>query len=583
MADFKIFNSTAMFTDLNSANLLANKAVINDLVTNTHTVSTNIINVSTELDRSHSGNIISTSSDSVVLTLPHANTSKGFKYHFIVTTGILATKWITSGDDKIHGPLTSGGSVLMNSGVTQITMGVIHGNAENTTKGDHLIFVCDGIDWYVSGASLLNSLQAATFTMSAYSNLDASGADQNLVLNNMENVTILTEDSSGWNWNVLQAKCVMGVVPPTQNFIQFGYETGSNGADPNIDVLHPNDGQSYNSQVMAFYDPDAPGYTGKSRIRVIDLNSFESILQNNIGSAVPFISYSQIQTYNPVSITIVYKVGDDTNGGNKPDMETNIKYGRLTAPENLYLEFFDSNHTSISTPTSTAVTNDTHYTSHLESLYSTKDPLPYSQVTYETLQNSPMYKFARDNFPSSAFSLFPTSSHYNNHTTTVISTLGGVSTPGWSMIPNVAQGGDNNTTFYDLVYGAARSNTFIYDGPSSNLLSGIYGAADNNTALWDPNLTLETQTAATYIANAALVPDTTSRFSPASVILALHGTVGRALNVPPSDWVSKTINIPTNCVTLRIFQDRYTTGGNPPNDNYAIGSIKVNYSGTYTV
>ena len=228
-----------------------------------------------------------------------------------------------------------------------------------------------------------------------------------------------------------------------------------------------------------------------------------------------------------------------------------------------------------------AYKNDTSYTSHLEALYSAKEPLHYNMVSYNTLQNSPMYKYMRDIISGNTSPIIPVSLYWHAGTTTVLSTLS--SSSGWNTKPSIAQGGDGINTLYDLVYGSAISNSFIYNGPSTNLLSGIYGAASNGISLWDNALSLKDQTLANRIINSGLVQ--TGLYNPSHSILTniKHGGVDRLLNTPDPAWTTKTIsNIPKNTSKVRIFQDRYTGGGgSSPNDNYAIGSIKVTFTGKY--
>ena len=102
--------------------------------------------------------------------------------------------------------------------------------------------------------------------------------------------------------------------------------------------------------------------------------------------------------------------------------------------------------------------------------------------------------------------------------------------------------------------------------------------------LWDAALSLEVQTLATRLVNVALVSDTTSSGYAGHPITThfKHGNVSRSLNVPNPTWHCVTItDIPPAATKVRIFQDRYTGGGTPPHDNYAIASVKCSFSGTY--
>lgn len=574
MSTFSITNTLASL-DVGALNVGSSDTKM--LKSSSHVRDKYTIGESTTLTQAHSGNIIITTNNSSIFTLPPASISKGYNYNFMIDTNVTACKWRCSDNNLIYGSINGGGTIIGKNGVTNIEIGTLYGQNADAMPGDKIQFWCDGEKWFVTGMCQLLSAQVPTFNMIVYSEID-NGVDLNNVLNHKDNITIKTEDASGWNWNASKAQTLMGITPPNLNFMSLGTDP-----DPSVNPINSNDGTTYNSQVMAFYDPLAPSYTGKTKIRVIDLQPFDTIIQSNIGNTIPLISYSQIQTSRPTSITIVFKVGDNSNGGNRPDIETNVKYGRLTASEDLYIEFFDNNHTSMPTPTSTEYTNDTHYSSHLESLWNAKEPLHYSQVTYATLQNSPMYLYMRDHMNTPANHCIPVSPYWHQGTSTVLNTLSSAS--GWNSIPTIAQGGDGINTFYDLVYGSAISNSFIYNGPNSDELSGIYGAADNGISpLWDNSLALDSQTTATYNTNASLVPNANSKYNSTSIISSKHGNQGRSLNLPSGDWQSKTINIPEGCVTMRIFQDRYTSGGNSnPNDNYAIGSIKINFTGTYTL
>jgi hypothetical protein len=208
-------------------------------------------------------------------------------------------------------------------------------------------------------------------------------------------------------------------------------------------------------------------------------------------------------------------------------------------------------------------------------------------VNFPDLQYSQMYKFARNN-ASGIITQIPNIGYWQAGTTTMLNSLDG--TPGWNLKPTQAQGGDDSTTFFDLVYGnkagSSLSNNFIYNGPLAPYLSGIYGVANTGMTvpLWDATLSLEGQTLNTRLINVALVSDTTSTGWPGwpNTTSIKNGNVGRSLNVPNPTWHCVTItDIPKDASCIRIFQDRYTGAGNPPNDNYAIASVGITFSGTY--
>ena len=62
-----------------------------------------------------------------------------------------------------------------------------------------------------------------------------------------------------------------------------------------------------------------------------------------------------------------------------------------------------------------------------------------------------------------------------------------------------------------------------------------------------------------------------------------YGSVHRDTVQPDGKWESRVItDIPHGTKFVRIFQDRYTSGGGPtPNDNYAIESVSATFTGTY--
>jgi len=538
------------------------------------------ISISTTLTAKSSGHIINVTTNNAVITLPPATDSTGVYFIFILPEGTTSIKWIVSPGtlDTINGPINSGGDMVKINKEVVVAMGTVHGRTADGSTGDKIVFKCNGTEWFILGISQLDAFGNPPFSLTISSNIDTNGTDQHNVLNNKQNVHIFTEDVGGWNWNNTEACSLLGFKPENLNFIQFGLEQN----DPVIPQPNTNDGLTWNSHVPAFIDTAAPGYSATSVVRAIDLHPFDFIIKNNLANSLPVVSFPQIKSYNLESITIYFKTGDGTNGGNRPDMNTGLKWGRLTEAENLWIEFCDSDNVSLKTPTSRdyGKGNSTH-SSYLQSLYSAKEELQYTMVEYEDLLNSPLYLFARE---QNTISQIPVSRYWHAGTTSVMSLLS--TSSGWNVVPTTGQGGDGIHTAYDLTYGSQVGTTasanFIYTGTNPNL-SGIYGAARNNTALWDPTISLVAQTLSTRNNNVNLVNASSPGYPGYPIPTDIkHGNVSRDINIPDPNWIKVTINkIPKNTACVRIFQDRYTGGGNPPNDNYAIASVKVTFSGTY--
>ena len=391
-----------------------------------------------------------------------------------------------------------------------------------------------------------------------------------------------------WNWNSTNAYNLGGFTPTNLQFIQFGLDP----SDTAVSLANSNDGTTWNGRIPAFIDKNAINYTDTSNLRVIDLYPFKTIIDNNLDNALPPIaSASQIidSSCRLDSITVYFKTGNDSNGGRAPDMDTNLKYGRMTAPENLWIEFHDDAYNSIPTPTSKQYGKGASL-SNLQALYATKNDLHFSMVEPEDLSYSPLYAFAIGNGTSfsGAITQLPVSQYWHAGAGTIGGTtsLSDIETkPGW----NTNQPSHGGYTTFELTYGTqsttAIGKSFVYTGNNQNL-SGIYGASRSSgglsTKLWDETKSLIEQPSSDRDKNVSLVSDTSSFAYPGNPISFRNGNVGRNMNIPDPNWVKVTIdNIPTTATKVRIFQDRYTGGGTPAHDNYAIGSIKCSFSGTY--
>ena len=702
-----IFGNTKMSNTSISKNLTGNTltafkgCVIADICATTpknadliHPVSE--ISISTTLTDTSSGHIIHTMND-VVITLPLATKSKGVYYIFILPEGTTSAKWIVSGGDKIHGPLTSGGKVIKTNNVSLIEMGTLYGKAEDGSPGDKVVFKCNGLVWFVDGISQLDAFQFPSFSLTVSSSMiETSGvlSDQNKVINQTQNVNIrntstfqsnflgtaafiaydfsstnaseslivvidgtstthtigsncdtvantaqilttlipgatitsvygsrlkITSDTQGahstiaitasgsgtnalklfgsinsgtgtisWNWNSTNAYNLGGFTLANLKFIQFGLDPSDTAVSP----TNSNDGTTWNGKIQTFIDKHASSYTNTSNSRVIDLHPFKTIIDNNLDNASPNVSASQIIDSSCCldSITIYFKTGNDSNGGRAPDMDTNLKYGRMTAPENLWIEFHDDAYNSIQTPTSKQYGKGARL-SNLQALYATKNDLHYSMVDYDDLSHSPLYTFAIGQGQSFSGNItqIPSSQYWHAGAGTIGGTpLSDLETkPGWNT-PQPDYGGHST---YALTYGNASTlavgKSFVYNANNPNL-SGIYGAARTinglSTKLWDETKSLIEQPSFNRNQNVSLVSDVSSSAYPGHPILGSirYGNVGRNMNIPDPNWVKVTIdNIPKEATKVRIFQDRYTGGGTPPHDNYAIGSVKITLTGTY--
>jgi hypothetical protein len=262
----------------------------------------------------------------------------------------------------------------------------------------------------------------------------------------------------------------------------------------------------------------------------------------------------------------------------------------------MFIHFYsivhDDAYKSIQTPTSKQYGKGARL-SNLQALYATKNDLHYSMVDYDDLSHSPLYKFAIGNGTSFSGNItqLPVSQYWHAGAGTIGGTpLSDIETkPGW----NTLQPDYGNLTTYALTYGndstSALGKSFVYNAPIQNQnLSGIYGAARTingllpTDILWEETKSLIEQPSVNRNKNVSLVADDSSSAYPGNSISFRNGNVGRNMNIPDPNWVKVTIdNIPKEATKVRIFQDRYTGGGTPPHDNYAIASVKCSFSGTY--
>ena len=464
---------------------------------------------------------------------------------------------------------------------------------------------CDGelvLDQLSNGSSKDKSfiITVATDLVDGNSGDGLNGIDNNNLLHplikkdNIKIVTPLTDINYGngkWNWTSSNA-LALGANSDNLNFIQFG-----NGTDTSSYSSY-NDGTKYNSKLLPFYDPQAPKYDETSNIRVIHLKDFETIVSNNQQCA------NTINDVTLISLTVVYKVGLKGYGGDRPDMNTHLVYGRLPAAENLYVEFHNANHVrSLKTPSTlefnsgpgtltrggvrshhfnfpplAATTIIKNYTSFVNPLHETKEMLPYRMVDYGILRNSPLYQYA---LKYGGITQIATCSWYHNATQApYLSKISDLSTKNvWKNIIN-----QSSISVYEKVYGKFRSSLFInavgkktggiFGNPTLSPIQGVY-----TPGIWNTDFSFKEQPLVNRHANALLTGNPGNFLSTDP----RYGSLHRDLVQPDGKWKKKVIvDIPKEAKFVRIFQDRYTKGGGlTANDNYAIAYISATFAGTY--
>jgi hypothetical protein len=305
-------------------------------------------------------------------------------------------------------------------------------------------------------------------------------------------------------------------------------------------------------------------------------------------------------------------------------MFTNLKYGLLTAPENLFLEFSDANHVSLKTSNTVefnsghdtperggvrtpfhnwstfpnsditkATTIINNYSSHLNSIYETKEMLPQRMVEYKTLRSSSLYKTA---LYYGQLKHFPCSAHYALGTDPkYLSSISNLKfKAGWNDGVDITTGlkSTNAPAVHDLVYGSKRTTSYIRDSLDAKA-GGIFGNSNispieivsSNTpifvpGIWNLNYSFKDQPLLNRTVNALLTGNPGNFLSSDP----RYGSLHRDTNIPPPGWQTITISdIPPDAKYVRIFQDRYTGGGgtNTPHDNYCIASVSGTFTGTY--
>jgi len=573
---FRIKGSQADLS-VNVPHINTSTGYIHELKVGSITVETGVITVN-QLNSSQSGSTIITSG-SQTYTLPVV--SPGVTFKFIIGPGETVAKWNTVSSNEIYGSVKSGSETIKYSPALDntISLGIINGGEFNASHGDVIEFHSSGNHWYVSGTSQKNSFTIPRFTLTVLTDVNSNGFDNNQVIKSLENTHIV---SGGWGWTQ-QIATSHSISPASLNVIHLG-NVGPDIADKKED---DGLGRSISSRPPAFMDPLAPLHKKQSQNRTIEINRPIDIVKHNISQTVSSaivptaITSAQILSTKISSMKIVFRVGDNSYG-NSPDMYTNLMYGLLTVPENLWGECFSEKEGriehSLEKPESYNYDNGHHNNSHLEDIWSVKKPYSYNQVSYNALQSSEAYRYMRTIFNEGHSACFSVSGWWTQGTTTTLSDFS--TKNGWKDVVLVAADTPNSTggTLYEQVYGTP-NKSFISKGRSR--MSGHLGWADDpslTVPLWDVAYSLSDQPLSNRQVNQSLVPLT----NPPSI----HMTGTEQLHTPivygNSDWISyNVINIPSNTTRYRFFQTSYTGGGSPANDSYSVAAVQITISGTY--
>ena len=567
--------------------LNSNTARIQNLSVGSIHIDTGVI-TSTQLSSSQSGITVITSG-SPTYTLPVI--SSGITFTFIIGPGETSAKWITSNGEKIHGAVQNGPDTLKYNPAldNSVALGISNGTEFDATHGDTVTFKAHDMVWYIKGTASKKSFSIPSFTLTVLTDINSNGHDNNQVIKSLDNTHIT---SGGWDWDASVATA-HSISLYNPHVIHLG------NVGPDLPVETPDDGlgRSIHGKIPAFIDPLAPFYTKTSRNRTIEINNPRAIVNHNISETVSSanvpaaITTGQILTTKISSMKIVFRVGSNGSHGNNPDMFTNLKYGDLTAPENLWGECFSTGPgggiiDSLKKPGSYDYDNGTHNNSHLEAVWSVKEPYLHNQVSYKALQNSAAYRYMRTIFSSSHSTTFPVSGWWTQGTTTLLSDLS--TQIGWNTIVPASDGGFSTPdTLYNQIYGSNKNKNFI-NLQGKSRMSGILGWADSVTqpeinndptlSLWDSALSLRDQPSFRLQNNQDLVVLTNAT----NIYRASLDSLDTPIVFGNDDWISRTItDFPTNTTSYRLFQTSYTGGGSPANDSYTVAAIEITLTGTY--
>ena len=297
----------------------------------------------------------------------------------------------------------------------------------------------------------------------------------------------------------------------TDYYIHFGT------TDPNSAHVHNSHDGKF-KPIMEYIDVNAPSWEPDNiKSRYLMSNTIPSIINK-------FNNQHQggvLQNFKIENIVVSFIAGDSQNGGDKPDMHTGIKHGMLTAPENLYLEFFDTQYNKVG---------------ERVDIWQTKEPLSDASMG-DLVDGSGAkfrwqgYNFFRDNYPNMKPPPYPNGTPF-------------VSGQGFSTA--------------DICF-----NTTITNLPVQNPLQQnktlIQTLSDTNGIFYNSNL----QIPYTW--------DGTSTFGPYKKDLITYSK-GKDFTDDFIYQCPENITMKNNVVGFRIFQDRYAH----PQDEYGVRYVKMN-------
>jgi hypothetical protein len=187
-------------------------------------------------------------------------------------------------------------------------------------------------------------------------------------ISNFNHEIILSENFSNGNFNnqLFNTSSQINI-----KILASGSGTGGDGGNVNFKSLSPSGDNSNTystSHYAAFEGNDAPHNNYKPLMEFYDEELFDKsnyrprgLHSVSIKNSLPIPKNEKLDTYTIKNIKVSYIVGTEHNGGDRPDMHTVLYLGKLTAPENLYIQFVDKNYDQIG---------------NLINVFKTKDPLP---------------------------------------------------------------------------------------------------------------------------------------------------------------------------------------------------------------
>ena len=118
----------------------------------------------------------------------------------------------------------------------------------------------------------------------------------------------------------------------------------STGGQRDSSIINPFPPIPEHTDLDVFYLPDNSGNLHTQGRNLVS-NTIPGVI--NAGPSASQHEGGVVSDYAIKKIKVSYIPGTNNNGGDKPDMFTNLKLGRLTSPENLYLEFFDKTYNKV--------------------------------------------------------------------------------------------------------------------------------------------------------------------------------------------------------------------------------------------